>query len=205
MPWRFASKYARFAGLTILLAYGAVSLVALGRWALRRPPPVTTPRIASFGALSAPRERASGADANVGSFRSGATVRASSWDWFRRHHPLFAIDGEPHPTPIEKWASAPADRAPWLEVHLAKPARVSRVVLVLATDPTSPILSGYVVRCLAGGRELARETVSTNRRPEVVHALHCEGADVVRVEMDLGTSAPLDAARIYEIEVWGSL
>lgn len=168
--------------------YVAVTLLGFGRWALRRPGPTTTPEItvsaSSDGRLP------------LSHYTHGATVRASSWDAFRRHHPLFAIDGEPSPTPLERWVPAPSDRAPWLEVRLATRVHVSEVRLVFSSGR----VRSYAVRALSGGAEVAAVRIDDNERHDVRHTIDRE-AETIRVE--LARTPGSELVSLDEIEVWG--
>ena len=189
----FPARWATALGI----AYAAATAVGLARWLARERPTTTTPAFAE--------EAASGADkeTNFASMRAGAVVRASSWDPFRRHHPLFVIDEEPQPSRREKWAPLRADRTPWIEVRLTRPAHVNRVALTFAAGTDASTVRAYTVRCFAGVRELATKWVDDERLPIVSHDLACDGADAVRVELDLTTHPVADSAYVYEIEVWG--
>lgn len=57
----------------------------------------------------------------------GVSVRASSYDTQVGHHPLFVIDGEPHPTSLERWVPDADDPAPWIELVLDRPVDVTAV------------------------------------------------------------------------------
>lgn len=160
------------------ILYAIITVVAAARWVLR-----TTP----ITIVQAPKR----AD-----LLSGATIRVSSWDGFHEHHPLFAVDGEERPTTIEKWASAPGDRRPWISADFGRSVNVESIVLHLAIGPDEPVSSRYVLRCL--GTQKSWEITSPTREPHPRHQVACDGASGVRVEF-LG--AP--PARLYELEVIG--
>lgn len=135
--------------------------------------------------------------------RAGAVVRVSSYDAHRRHHPLFAIDGEPRPSDVEKWASHPRDPRPFLEIGLARPADVARVVLVFGAGGHGDTLAmhRYRIVCLRGATPRATLVVDDNRAPRVMHPVDCPDVDRVRIEF-VREAPPLDVARVFEVEAW---
>ncbi len=178
--------------------YVAVVLLSVGVFALRDPD-VLTPTIAS--ARVPPR----GDLTNLADFRSGARLRVNNYDVFRGHHPLFAIDGETHPTTEEKWASLPGS-PPFLEVILPGRADLRRVRLTLggAFEPAAYTSRDFDLICVRDVAEVGRVSLRNNleARPDVL--LGCPSTDQVRVEF-VPAPPPLDRARVYEIEVWGLL
>jgi len=140
-------------------------------------------------------------------FTYGPTVRASSYDhWLdHQHHPAFAVDGFEHPSLAEKWASSPADRAPWLEVSWGRPARVDSVRLWHAGWKEDPRQTAerYSLTCLGGASDGRSLSVEHNVEPVASHALACEGATGLRLAIE--PNGPRKVVRLYEIEVWGTV
>jgi hypothetical protein len=140
---------------------------------------------------------------NVASFRYGPTLRASSY--FRQlrahHHPMFLVDEQSSPSGIEKWASAPYDQAPWLEIEWREPRKLQRVVVSHAGLREDPRLNArsYRLRCLRDAPAPVLE-VRDNTDSIATHAFACEGARGVRLEWPLKAG---EQARAYEIEAWG--
>jgi hypothetical protein len=135
----------------------------------------------------------------------GVTVRADSSWWAQRHHPAYVLSGRLG-TKIEKWVSAPGDRAPWIEVEFDRPRQVEEVGLTLAGALESPDLTmrDYVAECFSADRLIASRTVRDNQdaRPRI--ALPCNGATRVRMTFPIEASGPRDAARVYGLEIQGS-
>ena len=177
--------------------YLAVLAASVAWFAARKADAVTPP----IAGVRLPRR---GFVANLASLYAGGRVRASGYDGFRHHHPLFAIDEEEHPTPEEKWASLAGDSS--LEVLLAGRAQVRWVTLTLAGAFETPLYTSrdFDVVCLQNGREVARVRQRGNQvaRPKIL--VDCPPVDSVRVEFP-ARAAPLDRGRVYEIEVWGAL
>lgn len=183
-----------------LVGWGIAVLAATGLVLARRPVPVS-PRLDV--APPAPGDRL-----NLALQRYGARVRASSYDPFAQHHPVFAIDGRRTGPLLEKWASAGRDRAPWLEVLLPRPARVDEVVIVHAghVEDSAYTMARYSVRCLRSGEVAGRVDVNGNAEPIARHPLPCDRADAIRIDFAVGDrSGPRGVARIYEVEVLGEV
>jgi len=198
---RFLSILGR-AGWPLLGLYLVVVGAATAAFAGRRPI-VETPEYA----VPAP---VPGVRADFAAVSAGAVVRVSSFEWFRSHHPLYAIDGQDRPERTEKWATPQRDRDPWIEIRLAVRVDVDEMDLDLAGAFEDPAFTNrdYVVRCLRD--EGADETLvyewivrgNTDAHPK--HRLNCPGTDRVRVEFQVEPiGQPRDVARIYEIAVWG--
>jgi hypothetical protein len=175
--------------LSLLWAFGAVGfLSADGTLQL------TLPRRAA-----APR-----GEHNLVSYQYGPTIRASSYfrDPGSHHHPMFLVDGLRKPSPIEKWASARRDRAPWVALSWAEPRTISRVVVhhVRAHEAAPSSLRDYTLSCASDSARPTRLTVQNNLAAVAVHALRCDHARGLRLDCRLRDE---DIARIYEIEVWG--
>jgi hypothetical protein len=171
--------------------YLAVLLVFVGRLAARSPV-VGVPRTGG----ETPRP---GYVVNLAARSAGARVESSDYDVFNGHHPLYAIDEEPSPTPEEKWASL---RTPaWLEVILAAPSDVEWVRLTLAGAHEDASFNVRDFDVVCGGQRI-RVRGNSDPRPRVL--LGCAGADRVRFEFP-SAPPPLDRARVYEAEVWGAV
>lgn len=144
------------------------------------------------------------AEQNLAAWDLGPTVRASSYfrDWAAQHHPAFLVDGRARPEPIEKWASGPRDRHPWVEIEWREPHDLARVVLTHAGrfEPAAYTVRRYGVTCLrpGGGPSIA---VRDNVQPVATHELDCPGARGVR--LDFQPNDERDVVRLYEIEAWG--
>lgn len=140
---------------------------------------------------------------NWASLYAGARVRASSWDNFHSHHPLFLIDGEASPTELEKWASLPATPFPWLEILFSGRHEISELVIRHAgwRETTAYTNDRYTLRCYSGKVLLAEFEVKNNTAPVARHTIACSGADRLRVTFDC--TGPVNVARIYEVEAWG--
>ncbi len=176
---------------TLALASVALLGAGLARFVLARP--AIEVRFARSAPVTSVRR-------DLASFREGAIVRASSAFWAPRHHPGYAVDGEARPAELEKWASAPGDRAPFLEVQFDGPRDVDEVALTLAgaVEGAGRNERDFRIACFAGERTLRDLTVTGNAESLVRRPLDCPGADRVRV-----TFTPRDLARVYELEVMG--
>jgi hypothetical protein len=138
----------------------------------------------------------------------GPSVSASSFisEWPSHHHPLFAFDQRARPDQLEKWASDPRDRRPWIEVRWREERTINRLVIQHAgfvEDPTMTI-QRYRMRCLKNGEDKSPAVIAEvhqNTEALAVHVFHCTRASGVR--LDLEPNSPNDVVRIYEIEVWG--
>src|SRR4030095_1617827 len=124
---------------------------------------------------------------NLALFTYGPTVSASSYDdWLdHQHHPAFAVDGVEHPSPNEKGASSPADRAPWLEIVWGRPALVDSVRLWHAGFKEALQLTAerYSLTCLGGATDGRSFSVEHNALPVVSHAVACDGATGLRLSI----------------------
>jgi hypothetical protein len=147
-------------------------------------------------------------DSAVGNapYAKGLRIKASSWDWFHGHHPLFAIDGEESPTALEKWASHPSDRHPELVIELPSPTNVEAVVITHAGAFESDMytLTDYVITCInASGGDTEAMTVRNNHEAVASHRLHCRQASRLRISflVEPHEQSPRHVARIYEVEV----
>lgn len=142
---------------------------------------------------------------NLALFTYGPTLSASSYDhWLdHQHHPAFAVDGFEHPSPIEKWASSPGDRAPWLEIAWERPALVDTVRLRHAGWKEAPQLTAerYSLTCIGGATDGRSFSVEHNVEPVVSHTVACDGATGLR--LSIWPNGPRKVVRLYEIEVWG--
>lgn len=138
---------------------------------------------------------------NLASFRHGPTLRVSSFDGIALggpHHPSFLVDERGKPKQVEKWASAPRDARPWVEISWGGPRALERVVVhhAGAYEAEALTLAGYRLRCLGPS---ARQTqITGNDAPMAIHHLACPDAHGIRLEA-LGDGV----VRLYEIEAWG--
>jgi len=188
----------RRAGRAVLLVFALVSASGTAVFVSGSPPEVTTPEVAGAAVPDGD------APIDLARVDRGARVRVSSWHLHGRHHPLFAIDGQPRPTPLERWVPDPSDAAPWIEVLLPRPSRVQEITLAFgiagsAAEHGSP---AYELSCLAG--EEARETWTgrSAHRDRVAHPVEdgaCDGVDALRVELRRG----VPPAHLYEIGARG--
>ena len=148
---------------------------------------------------------------NLASWRWGPTVRVSSYhrDPFAHHHPAFLVDERLGPSPLEKWASEPRDRHPWIEITWREPHDLSRVVLRHAGEVEGDALTleRYKVTCLrdsgtgvAPAPEIA-VVINDNQLRVAIHPLPCARARGVRVQVEPRAADTM--ARLYEIEAWG--
>jgi hypothetical protein len=157
-----------------------------------------------------PRTQTSVADAsvehNLVAAALGPTIRTSSyWNRFEiQHHPAFVVDSVRTPTLTEKWVSAPADRAPWIELIFPHAAELMRVVIRHAGSVEEPksTVRNYRIRCLTERPSHLEVQVRDNQASVRSHDLHCIGARGVRLEFD-PKGLPGDVVRIYEIEALG--
>ena len=149
------------------------------------------------------REQPPPGEHNLASYRYGPTLRASSY--FRQlaahHHPMFLVDEQRSPSLIEKWASAPYDPAPWLELEWREPRTLQRVVVSHAGVRESPLLTApnYRLRCLSDTPSPDVD-VYANTSSIATHVFVCKGARGVRLEWLVNEG---EQARAYEIEAWG--
>ena len=142
---------------------------------------------------------------NLVAYRLGTTVRVSSYfrDPFSQHNPAYLVDGRATPTLVEKWASDPGDRHPWVELLWSGKRQVSHLVIrhagtVESADFTS---QEYSLWCLQARPVPPPVVVTDNHAPVAVHALACSGARGVRVRFV--PNRPGELVRVFEIEVWG--
>lgn len=143
---------------------------------------------------------------NLAHLSSGARVTASSYYVFAHHHPIFAVDGARKPSHMEKWASHPDDRAPWIEVELNAPANIGLVNLALAGAHESPkaTMSDFNITCYKGDARtlIHRQEVRKNASSRAHFNVACPGTDRVRVDFFItAKGTPQDVARLYEIEL----
>jgi hypothetical protein len=136
----------------------------------------------------------------------GPSIRASSYhhDVYDQHHPAFLVDRRTQPSTVEKWASRPKDKSPWIELRWHGVHTVESVVLVHAGafEPTDLTVHKYEIICLrAQGNEVKRVTVQNNVDSTATHTLNCTNAIGVRLE--LTPNWPGDIVRLYEVEAWG--
>ncbi len=132
----------------------------------------------------------------------GPRVVASSYEAAAQHHPAFLVDRRPRPTLLEKWASAPADRRPWIEIRWGEPRELEELVIVqgAAYESARYLARRILLRCLGDDGALAAQQID-DAAPITRAALPCQGATGVRLEFPLDPG--LDLLRIYEIEAWG--
>ncbi|MDF1564327.1 MAG: hypothetical protein P1V51_14855 [Deltaproteobacteria bacterium] len=165
-------------------------------------PVITTPAYAVEHAAT-PEEAGT---VNLAALSRGARVTVSSYHWFNSHHPLFLIDEHPNPGLTEKWVSAGKDRAPWLELALAAPARVESIALDLASirEDRAYDLRDYDLTCLGPEGVLSRFEVRGNTGSRPVHALGCEGATRIRIDFQVEEEgSPRGVVRLFELRVLG--
>lgn len=137
-------------------------------------------------------------------YRYGTQVRASSVFWPNLHHPGFAVDGYATPSGTEKWASAPDDPAPWIEVRWDKPRHVSRVVLTFSGRIEGMgTMRDYTVACLVNGQRASERVVHDNADDIARYELGCDNAEGVRVDFRTGPGTANDLVRLYELEAIG--
>lgn len=145
-----------------------------------------------------------GGRVNWAALDSGGRVRASGYDHFRSHHPLYLIDGEANPTGIEKWASLSEEPTPWLEISLEEPRDLDEVVIYHAGWKEQAAFTNdrYTIRCFAGEDMVFEVGVLGNGEAIARHPVDCAGTDRIWVAFDCSSGLP-DVARIYEIQAWG--
>ena len=181
------------AGRLAIAAYGTVLLIAIAVVVLRSPQPITPayPKIEDCS----PRDLAH--------YCRGVRSRVSSYHVFENHHPLFAIDGRSSRDLLEKWASAPNDRAPWIELGFAEPGSFSSVRLTHAGHVESPdyTMRSYRLSCSARGELRATLGIQDNEASRAEHALSCRQVDRLRIEFDVEPGTARDLVRLYEVEV----
>jgi hypothetical protein len=181
--------------------YGALVTSLMVRFAVHTPK-ILTPTVQPF---EVPRR---GFVMNLASLSAGARVEVSDYDVYHHHHPLYAIDEEPNPSIEEKWASLSHrdGTAAWLDVILAASAEVRLVRLALAGSPEGAELNArdFDLVCLRRDAETRRIRVRGNLDPKPKVLLDCPATTRVRIEFP-PAPPPLDRARLYEIEVWGSV
>lgn len=153
-----------------------------------------------------PRARAPRAGPhNLALYELGPTIRASSYhrDVYSHHHPAFLVDGRAEPTVVEKWASAPQDAAPWIEIWWREPRTLERVRITHAGSVEGDELTvrRYRLICLSRHRDAPARTIRDNERAVAVHALACREARGVRIEWQPNQAD--DAVRVYEVQAWG--
>lgn len=184
-------------GATLL--YLALFVVGCIAFLIKTTPAVLTPAIPS-GVPTVQEERVNWASVN-----HGGRVRASIWDPFRNHHPLYLIDQQSSPTETEKWASLSREPTPWVEVALPEVHDIEEIVLYHAGWREDSRLTNdrYLIRCYRGSLLVADLGVVDNREPIARHPLSCPGVDRIWVAFDCAGRS-LDVARIYEIEAWGA-
>jgi hypothetical protein len=165
----------------------------------------STPPTPATDAYLSPAGPARDADLRVNwaSMHGGARARASIWDHFRGHHPLFAIDGEAQPAEIEKWASLATTPSPWIEILLPGLHDVEEVVIRHAgwRERAAYTNRRYTVRCFRGEQSVAEVAVADNTAAVARHPIDCRSTDRVVVAFDCTIGEPV--ARIYEVEAWG--
>ena len=141
---------------------------------------------------------------NLALYRYGTWVRASSVFWPALHHPGFAVDGRKTPSGAEKWASAPEDFSPWIEVRWDKPRHVSRVELIFSGRyEGAGTMRDYTLSCLGAARHAEPLVVRDNGNDIASHELVCDDAEGVRAEFRAGEGTANDIVRLYELEVMG--
>lgn len=140
---------------------------------------------------------------NLAAFQLGPTLRASSFlsDKDAHHHPAFLIDGRAQPSKLEKWASAPKDKRPWVEIRWRGAKVLGSVVITHAGEFELPELTArsYTVTCLRGDGTSQRWDIAQNSAHIAEHATACR--DAVGIRIDFHQYG--DMVRVYEIEAWG--
>lgn len=143
---------------------------------------------------------------NPTSYRRGTVVVASSYDLFSSHHPIYAIDGEPYPTNLERWVPAATDRNPYLELHFRQPIDFESVRLQFQPSSllTATWPSDFELRCYSDvtphSEPLAIAQVGDNREANPIVPLGCSGATVLRADFVPPEGRPF-GAWLFEIEV----
>ena len=184
----------------LLSVYGIVVIIGVVAFlATPMPTPATEPFPGISSEEVAPDTRVNWAEA-----WRGGQVRASGWDHFRSHHPLYLIDGESHPTTTEKWATRAEDPFPWAEVVFPTTRNIDEIVLRLAGWRESPDFTNdrFIIRCLRGDELVNEIGVLDNTEPIARYTLSCPDTDRVWVWFDC--TGPVDVGRLYEIEAWGT-
>jgi hypothetical protein len=141
---------------------------------------------------------------NLVAYQYGVVLRSSSYfrDRYAQHHPAFLVDGRAHPSLVEKWASEPSDKRPWVELlwngqHAIQRVRIQHAGFVESAEFT---VQQYLVTCLSP--QAPRPLVVINNKASVTeHDLRCLVAHGLRI--DFTPNAPGALVRIFEIEVWG--
>ncbi len=180
-------------GLTLTVAWG-VGFVLFLLAGAARPVTVSLPSLAPHPT----------GEHNLVAYEYGPVLRASSYHRAAstQHHPAFLVDGRAQPTSLEKWATDPADAAPWVELLWSGERQVQRVRIQHAGMVEAAELTSrqYRIACLAE-HPPAPLVVTDNRAAIAEHAVACAGARGVRIDIGPGTGDSL--VRVFEIEVWG--
>jgi hypothetical protein len=138
---------------------------------------------------------------DLASMEYGPVVTASSCEPAGHHHPAFLVDRRPRPTLLEKWASDPADRHPWVEIRWGEPHDVAEVVVVQgAAFENARYLTRFLLSCLGDAPRSTARWVN-DVTPAGREVMPCPGATGIRLEFFL--DAQSDIVRVYEIEAWG--
>jgi hypothetical protein len=179
-----------------LRAYLVLFAIGLAGFSLTKRPRPWTPRV------TATRVDISNASKhNIASVYNGGQVHASSWDHFRSHHPMYAIDEEPRPSLTEKWVSAVDDPAPWIEIRWPSPRTIQHVRVSHATwrEPAMAPAAHYDLRCHRPNAPSQWHRVRNNADAIALHDIFCQGATGLSVHFQkLGNAGQV---RIYEIAV----
>jgi hypothetical protein len=134
----------------------------------------------------------------------GATIRVSSADLEREHHPLYLIDGRIGSS-FEKWSSLARDRRPWVEISWTQPRRVRKVVVHHAgvRDPAgfNTVDFDLLLRTSDGWRTVA--AVRGNRSAVSTHEVPATSCTALRLEILQKSLIRQPHARLYELEVHG--
>jgi hypothetical protein len=164
---------------------------------------LSTDTVTPFTPAVAANSELLGDRVNWASLQSGARVRASGWEHFRSHHPLYLIDEEPDPSHEEKWASPTEQRFPWFEVVLDGERDIDVVTLRHGgwREGAEYTNDRYIIRCYRGDTLVSEVGILDNTAPVAEHDLACPAVDRIHVSFDC--SGRVDVARIYEIEAWG--
>lgn len=141
-------------------------------------------------------------DVNLASPHAGAWIEASSYAYLYIHHPLFAVDGlTSPPSNKEQWVpDKRTDDDPFIEVHLARPSDVRRIVV---THDVRYSKRDYILGCFAGDELLWSADGAQRAGATVAYDPSCAGADTVRLDFSWDPDDSAGHIRIYEIEVWG--
>jgi hypothetical protein len=181
----------------LLVAMGTLLALAASAIAFAREKPVSETQFPAF-------EPHPSAEHDLALYRYGSQVRASSVFWPNLHHPGFVVDGYATPSGTEKWASAPDDSSPWIEVRWDKPRHVSRVVLTFSGRIEGMgTMRDYTLTCLVKGQRTSELVVRGNADDTARHELRCDNAEGVRVEFRAGPGTANDLVRLYELEAIG--